>query len=120
MEPHSLAVVCVLMASKFYEVDDNLVAIQDMASFLKVSSKLDRNYRITYDDVTRSEVFALERLEWDLHHILPLDFAEVYLELLKRQVNQGSSTSHEHSIEKIWESVEEAFDKLMDKHHHFL
>ena len=30
MEPHLLAVVCILMSSKFFEIDDNLVAIQEL------------------------------------------------------------------------------------------
>lgn len=79
-----LATVCVLMASKFYEVDDNLVVISDIQSFLKGSSKLEKNYRITYESVTRSELFALQRLEWDLHRVVPMDFAELYLEFIKR------------------------------------
>lgn len=30
MRPHLLAAVCVLMASKYYEIDDNLISISDL------------------------------------------------------------------------------------------
>ena len=30
MKPHLLAAVCVLMASKYYEIDDNLISISDL------------------------------------------------------------------------------------------
>lgn len=91
-----------------------------MQQFLKASSKIDRHYRITYDDVTRSELFALERLQWDLHRILPLDFAEIYHDLLRRHMNQASFSSHEHRLEKIWTEVEKSFDRLMCCHDYFL
>ena len=120
MEPHLLAVVCILMSSKFFEIDDNLVAIQELQHFMKESKEIDRHYRISYEEVTRSEVHALERLQWDLFRILPVDFAELYLEFLKKLVQQSQTTDAEDVLDRIRPEVEEAFDKLMEHHDEFI
>jgi len=120
MEPHLLAVVCILMSSKFFEIDDNLVAIQELQHFMKESKEIDRHHRISYEEVTRSEVHALERLQWDLFRILPVDFAELYLEFLKKLVQQSQTTDAEDVLDRIRPEVEEAFDKLMEHHDEFI
>ena len=37
-----------------------------------------------YDDIARAEVHVLERFEWDMFRIIPLDFYEIYILMLKK------------------------------------
>lgn len=37
-----------------------------------------------YEDIARAEIHVLERFEWDMFRIIPLDFYEIYILMLKK------------------------------------
>lgn len=37
-----------------------------------------------YEDIARAEIHVLERFEWDMFRIIPLDFFEIYIMMLKK------------------------------------
>ena len=41
------------------------------------------NY-LKYEDIARAEIHVLERFKWDMFRIIPLDFFEVYILMLKK------------------------------------
>jgi hypothetical protein len=62
-----LAATCLLLASKFYEIDDNLILSGDIRRKFK-------NANIQSDEFKRAELQVLEIHKWDLHCITVLDF----------------------------------------------
>ena len=65
-----LAAACVLLASKFYEIDDNLIMINDIQKEFKEQIKL------MYEEVTRTEIYVLGHLEWNLFRTMPIDYVQ--------------------------------------------
>mmetsp|Transcript_11792 Transcript_11792/g.18100 ORF Transcript_11792/g.18100 Transcript_11792/m.18100 type:complete len:85 (-) Transcript_11792:1420-1674(-) len=68
--------VCVLLASKFYEIDDNLIMISEIQRFHCKFNDLPWSRHdppLSYDSVVNSELQYLLRLEWNMHRLLPLD-----------------------------------------------
>jgi hypothetical protein len=39
---------------------------------------------LKYEDIARAEIHVLERFEWDMFRIIPLDFFEIYIMMLKK------------------------------------
>jgi hypothetical protein len=39
---------------------------------------------LKYEDIARAEIHVLERFKWDMFRIIPLDFFEVYILMLKK------------------------------------
>ncbi len=37
-----------------------------------------------YEDIARAEIHVLEWFEWDMFRIIPLDFIEIYILMLKK------------------------------------
>ena len=75
MDKYLLASTCVLMASKFFEQDENLIQIADIQTHLKKTKKL------KYDDVTSTEINALTLLDWSLFRVIPLDYLQIFLQI---------------------------------------
>lgn len=65
-----LLVACLLLASKFDELDDNIPLIRELQ---KVNSP---SRIIYYDDVIKAEQSVLQRLNWDLFKLTPLHFVQ--------------------------------------------
>jgi len=63
-----MPVVCLLMASKFDELDDNIPLIRELQ---KVCA---RTRIIGYDEVVKGEVEVLNKMNWDLFKLAPLHF----------------------------------------------
>lgn len=59
MNPCLLACVSALLASKFIEMDDNLIMVSELQDFIKKDRFLDQNMYLSYEDVTRSELQVL-------------------------------------------------------------
>lgn len=74
-------------------MDSNLVLIQDLV-YLSSGDQLNKNTppelrtdlkrfpRISYQDATAAEVYLLYLLGWDVHRVLPLDFLQIFLQIL--------------------------------------
>ena len=87
-----------LLASKFDELDDNIPLIRE---FQKVCAK---QRVISYDDVTKCEVFLLRKLNWDLFKLTPLHFVQ-------NLIGQGIVFSND----KILSSGEDEFQSMDQK-----
>lgn len=61
------ALTCLLLASKFDELDDNIPLIRDF-------TRLAKSKGFTYDDVVKHEIILLRQLDWDLFKQTPLHF----------------------------------------------
>ena len=68
---------CFLIASKYDEIDDRLVFIDDIKSYLKTTKY--KNEIPTYTDIVETERMLLKFFEWDLGFVLPLHFLEMFL-----------------------------------------
>jgi len=75
MDKYLLASTCLLLASKFFEQDDNLILIADIQEHMKPYRKL------KYTEVTASEVNALKVLDWNLFRVLPLDYVQIFQQI---------------------------------------
>jgi hypothetical protein len=65
-----LPCACLLLASKFDEVDDNIPLIRELQ---KVCAK---TRVIAYDEVIKAEVQLLGKLGWDLFKLTPMHFLQ--------------------------------------------
>ena len=63
------ALTCLLLASKFDELDDNIPLIREFQRIAKTKD-------FTYEDVTKCEVHLLRLLCWDLFKLTPLHFVQ--------------------------------------------
>ena len=68
MDEYLMGATCVLLASKFYEIDDNLIMIADLQKEMKQMCYL------RDEEVQRTEIQILNRMNWNLLRTLPLDF----------------------------------------------
>lgn len=75
MNEFVLAGTCLLLASKFYEIDDNLIMMSEIASFMKI------HYKFQGIEIKRCELQVLQSLNWDLTALNPLDYLQIYLKL---------------------------------------
>lgn len=65
-----LTITCLLLASKFDELDDNIPLIRE---FQKLVSK---QVTIPYEEVIKCEADVMRRLNWDLFKLTPLHFVQ--------------------------------------------
>lgn len=77
MDENMLAATCMLMASKFYEIDDNLMLVSDIQKELIESP--DFAIRLRGYTVYRTEIEILKRMEWNMFRPLPLDYVQTFL-----------------------------------------
>lgn len=61
--------ICLLLSSKFDELDDNIPLIRELQKIL--APKV-----IYYDDVLKAENDVLQKLNWDLFKLTPLHFVQ--------------------------------------------
>jgi len=74
MNKNILATSCILLASKFYELDENLILSTD------VRRKFGRSM-FTQNEFDRAELQVLEILDWNLLRLTVLDFVQVITSL---------------------------------------
>lgn len=65
-----MPLACLLLASKFDELDDNIPLIRELQKECEKSNK------VSYDDVARAEVFILSKLNWDLFKLSAMHFVQ--------------------------------------------
>lgn len=65
-----ITLTCVLLASKFDELDDNIPLIRELQRICA------RQRVIPYEDVIKCEVFVLRKMNWDLFKLTPLHFVQ--------------------------------------------
>ena len=75
MNEYLLASTCVILASKFYEIDDNLIMICDLQKELKNQNHV----KLIYEEVQRTEIELLNKLEWNLLRASPLDYVHAFI-----------------------------------------
>lgn len=63
---------CLLMASKFSEIDDNLLQTADIQDYLKPYTN------IRFHDITRSELIILDMMKWSMHRVMPNEFVQIF------------------------------------------
>lgn len=61
-----------LIASKFYEKDENLILVSDLQKELIES--VDYQIRLRGFGVYRTEIEILKRMDWNMFRPLPLDY----------------------------------------------
>jgi hypothetical protein len=71
MDENLLAATCLLIASKFYEIDENLILVSDIQKELSDS---DLKIRLRGVSVYRTEIEILKRMDWNMLRPLPLDY----------------------------------------------
>ena len=78
--PLLLAVSSCLLASKFSEIDDNLMIVAELLHFINnvLHTRYLTQQRLIYQDVTRAELQTLTRFQWDAYRTISLDFVELY------------------------------------------
>ena len=67
---------CFLIASKYDEIDDQLVKIKDVQT--KYFDRETSNCP-SYNDIVETERMLMELFEWDLGFLLPIHFLEMFL-----------------------------------------
>lgn len=72
MNEHLLATTCLLLASKFYEIDDNLIISSD------VQTKFKHKGKFLYQEYQRAEIQLLLHLKWDAHITTVLDILQAF------------------------------------------
>ena len=84
-----------LLASKFYEPDENLIMTSDIQAKFKRAG-------LSYLEMKRAEVHVLNKLGWDLLRITVLDFVQAY-----------SALGIVHTSDRV---KGDEFSKVQDKH----
>ena len=68
IEKHLLASTCLLLASKFHEIDENLIMSTDL------QKELADKMLLSVLDMYNTEIIILKALDWNLYRPLPLDY----------------------------------------------
>lgn len=72
---------CFLVASKYDEIDDRLVFINDVQSYYKKQTGTLKSMggSPSYDEIVECERRLLKFFEWDLGFVMPIHFIEMFL-----------------------------------------
>lgn len=70
---------CFLIASKYDEIDDHLVFINDVQRYYNRQGSSFRDINPTYTDVVETERMLMYFFDWDLGFTLPIHFVEMFL-----------------------------------------
>ena len=71
---------CFLVASKYDEIDDRLVFINDVQSYYKKQMTQKSLGGVpTYNEIVECERLLLRFYEWDLGFVMPIHFVEMFL-----------------------------------------
>ena len=70
---------CFLIASKYDEIDDQLVFINDVQKYYARLGQTANNWSPTYTDVVETERMLMNFYGWDLGFVMPIHYVEMYL-----------------------------------------
>lgn len=119
IKPALLSATCVLMASKYFEIDDNLIQISEIQKFLQNSKKIERQFRVSFSEVTQTELVLLDRMSWDLNFILPLDFAQILCQVYSQKIQasqNGKILNWKSKVVQLQNDLELNLDKIMQSY----
>ena len=69
---------CFLIASKYYEIDDQLVFINDVKKYYQTKPQL-QSLIPTYNEIVETERHLMNFFGWDLGFVMPIHFVEMFL-----------------------------------------
>lgn len=85
-EQSNLALVmatCMMLASKFDEIDDNITLIKDIQDFTRKNpnffGSISSSREMLYTEIVSCEKRLLRFFEWDLHYVMPIHFIKSFL-----------------------------------------
>lgn len=71
---------CFLIASKYDEIDDHLVFINDVQRYYnRLGSSFSREMNPSYTDIVETERMLMHFYQWDLGFLMPIHFVEMFL-----------------------------------------
>lgn len=70
---------CFLIASKYDEIDDQLVFINDVQKYYKALGFNKNNTNPTYHDIVETERMLMHFFDWDLGFVMPIHYVEMFL-----------------------------------------
>lgn len=73
-----LLTTCFLIASKYDEIDDHLVFINDVQRYYQRIPQYSTQSP-SYTDIVESERMLMKFFEWDLGFVLPIHYVEIFL-----------------------------------------
>jgi len=79
MNPKSVNLIlttCFLTASKYDEIDDQLVFINDVQKYY---NRYDSNHNHSWTEIVETERMLMNFFHWDLGFVLPIHFIEMFL-----------------------------------------
>ena len=69
---------CFLIASKYDEIDDQLVFINDVKKYYQTKPQL-QSLIPTYNEIVETERHLMNFFGWDLGFVMPIHFVEMFL-----------------------------------------
>jgi hypothetical protein len=69
---------CFLIASKYDEIDDHLVFINDVQRYYSKMSQF-QDQSPTYTDIVETERMLMTFYDWDLGFVMPIHYVEIFL-----------------------------------------
>ena len=120
MSPRVITVfvtTCFLIASKYDEIDDRLVFINDVQSYYKrlPGGPSTIGGAPTYTDIVECERLLLKFFEWDLGFVMPIHFIEMFLAngvLFESEYNKNISKTKQ-TAKKISARCYEILDEMI-------
>ena len=81
MSPRAVTIIlttCFLIASKYDEIDDHLVFINDVQRYYARLPQFS-GQSPTYNEIVETERGLMGFFQWDLGFVMPIHFVEIYL-----------------------------------------
>lgn len=107
---------CFLVASKYDEIDDRLVFINDVQSYYKKHlTQKSMGGVPTYNEIVECERLLLRFFEWDLGFVMPIHFIEMFLAngvLFESEYNKNISKTKQ-TAKKISSKCYEILDEMI-------
>lgn len=105
---------CFLIASKYDEIDDHLVFINDVQRYYQRLPQYSTQSP-TYNDIVETERMLMKFFEWDLGFVLPIHFVEMFLAngVLFESENNKSIQKDKHTAYNISKRCYEVLDDMI-------
>ena len=117
MTPRAVTIIlttCFLIASKYDEIDDHLVFINDVQRYYARLPQF-QGQSPSYNDVVETERMLMKFYEWDLGFVMPIHFVEIFLAngvLFEGEYNKNIVKTKE-TAKKISEKAYELLDEMI-------
>lgn len=117
MSPRAVTIIlttCFLIASKYDEIDDHLVFINDVQRYYERLPQF-QGQSPTYNEIVETERGLMGFFGWDLGFVMPIHFIEIYLAngvLFESEHNNNINKSKE-TAKKISEKAYELLDEMI-------